>query len=325
MFHRVNILLRDLLSGNPALQSFAWKLRTEIWKLQNLRYPKRPFIDFGPELAEALSSRRPLAAGKIGKVELAALDHFLLRMRNVAKHKASRPYPRSISDSLFLNAGVFPQQEDIFDRFGCIYRDAVKEMDVLMSWGLQGETQIFHVLAPGAKLAPFASVEPYLSDEPWSALLEDKRVLVVSPFAETIARQYFGRRTDIWKNQRVLPAFTLLAIRCPLSAGVVKPAHSDWIEALDDLRAQMSAVDFDVALIGAGAFSLPLATHARSLGKIGVHMGGTTQILFGVYGNRWADKHNYPNYQTIFNEFWVRPNRSETPAEAVKIENACYW
>ena len=120
----------------------------------------------------------------------------------------------------------------------------------------------------------------------------------------------------------MLPEFTLLTIRPPFSAGLVAPKHPDWMAALDDLKAQMDNINFDVALIGAGAFSLPLATHAKMRGKVGIHLGGVLQILFGIYGNRWKDD---TEVQRFFNDNWVRPRKSETPEAVHKIENACYW
>jgi hypothetical protein len=102
----------------------------------------------------------------------------------------------------------------------------------------------------------------------------------------------------------------------------VTPVHKDWVAALDDLKGQMDAQDYDVALIGAGAFSLALATHAKARGRIGVHLGGTTQFLFGVYGGRWKDS---AEFQAFINKDWIRPDETETPQTVEKIENGCYW
>jgi hypothetical protein len=50
-------------------------------------------------------------------------------------------------------------------------------------------------------------------------------------------------------------------------------------------------------------------------------MGGATQLLFGVLGNRWQDR----DVSKFFNEHWKRPYPQETPEKANTIENACYW
>jgi hypothetical protein len=321
MLYRLYIFLRDAIRKSPLLHFYVWKLRKAVWRLQNLGEPRRPLVDAGPLLVAAIRSAQPLAAGKIGVGELRGLTHFLGRGQEVQNKQAPTPYPRYIAETLFLNTGVFPQQDDVFDKFGALFSDAVKEMDVLVSWDLQGEFRIFNSLARAAKLVPRTSLDAFMSNEPWTSALAGKRVLVVSPFTETIQRQY-PRRKELWRDPRVLPEFTLLAVRCPLSAGIAPPTHPDWITALADLKAQMDALDYDVVLVGAGAFSLPLVAHARRRGKVGVHLGGTLQVLFGVYGGRWKDN---KDFQRFINENWVRPNQNETPPTVHKIENACYW
>lgn len=321
MLHRLFIFLRDTSRKFPLLHFYVWKLRKAFWRLQSIGDRRRPIVDAGPVLMTAIRTAQPMAAGKIGLAELKGLTHFLRRVEDGQNKRALSMYPRYTAETLFLNAGVFPQRDDVFDKFGTIYRDAVKDMDVLVSWDLQGELKIFNKLAPLATLVPRTSLDPFFSAEPWSFALEGKRVLIVSPFTETIQRQY-ARRTELWRDSRILPEFTLLAVRCPLSAGIKPPEHSDWMAALDDLKAQMDAVDFDVVLVGAGAFSLPLVAHAKRRGKVGIHMGGTLQVLFGVYGARWKDN---KEFQSFINESWVRPNENETPPTAHKIENACYW
>ena len=60
-----------------------------------------------------------------------------------------------------------------------------------------------------------------------------------------------------------------------------------WFDALESMRAQIADKDFDVALIGAGAYGLPLAAFVKDLGRKTLHLGGVTQILFGIIGSRW--------------------------------------
>jgi hypothetical protein len=79
---------------------------------------------------------------------------------------------------------------------------------------------------------------------------------------------------------------------------------------------------FDVALLGCGAAGIPLAVHAKRLGKIGVHTGGPTQLLFGIRGGRWDTR---PEFQPFFNDAWVRPKPDETPKEAPKVDKGGYW
>jgi len=99
---------------------------------------------------------------------------------------------------------------------------------------------------------------------------------------------------------------------------MVPPRHQSWLHALDDLRQAMEREEFDVALVGAGAWSLPLVAHAKKLGKRGMHLGGSLQLLFGIKGARWDQK-------GFYNEAWIRPLPSEVPANHRLMEQGAYW
>ena len=88
------------------------------------------------------------------------------------------------------------------------------------------------------------------------------------------------------------------------------------------MRQQMASIPSDVVIVGAGAWSIPLVVHAKSLGAWAVHLGGATQILFGVKGRAW-EKHK--QISSFFNEAWTRPSARETPQGIQKIEDGRYW
>ena len=75
---------------------------------------------------------------------------------------------------------------------------------------------------------------------------------------------------------------------------------------------------FDVALIGAGAWSLPLAGRIKKTGRSAIHFGGETQLLFGIKGKRWE------NYG-IYNDAWISADPSEMPVNRDRVEQGCYW
>ena len=279
-------------------------------------------LDAGPFLSRAIGEGTPYAAGKIGVYELMAVRWYLKREARRKMGLSVLPYPRYIRETLFTNAGVFPVEDDFYDAFSDVFLEAVSSLDVVVAWNLKGEGRIFKKYCQDAMLAELRSLEPFNFTPPWSRALAGKRVLVISPFGKTIASQY-GRRTEIWDDPTILPEFELKTIVPPFSAGIVSPESRDWLEALDKLKEKMSATDFDVAIIGAGAFSLPLAAHAKALRRIGVHLGGGTQIAFGIIGKRWEA--NSRISKQVKRESWVRPSAEETPETVQKIENGCYW
>jgi hypothetical protein len=78
----------------------------------------------------------------------------------------------------------------------------------------------------------------------------------------------------------------------------------------------------EVVIVGCGAYGFPLAARLKAAAKQVIHLGGATQILFGIRGRRW-DQH--PQISCFYNPAWVRPAPGERPAGAEGVEAACYW
>lgn len=110
------------------------------------------------------------------------------------------------------------------------------------------------------------ALEPYRSSTPWSKALERKKVLVVHPFEESIQHQY-AIHEKIFKNQDILPDFELITYKAiQTNAGGICDFNT-WFEALDTMFEDIKKIDFDIAIIGCGAYGLPLAAKIKSLDK----------------------------------------------------------
>ena len=261
-------------------------------------------------IAERLRSEAPAAIGKIGASEMRALVNW----RN------GKPFSSFNFEEMHL-AGVFPTDQATLNRFGVSFSQTCADLDLLAVWGGRDERKFLDELCPGADLCRLTDLEPYYWDAPWSMELKNKRVLVISPFVESIERQY-ARRLDVWPETRLLPAFELKTLRMPHSDALVPSSFPSWFGMYEDLIQQGLAIDFDVAIVGAGAASLPLCAAFKRAGKIGIHLGGATQILFGISGKRWE---SHPQIAAFQNQSWVRPSSSETPEKIYKVERGAYW
>lgn len=217
------------------------------------------------------------------------------------------------------NAGFFSNSVRNIERFGELMISCMPNLDILMSW-IAGENLVRHYF-PNAKLAPLETLEPYYYIPAWTRALAGKKVLVVHPYAATIEKQY-QKRHLLFENRDFLPDFELKTIKAVQSIAYEQVEFADWFEALDHMKKQIADVDFDIAIIGCGAYGFPLASYVKDLGKKAVHMGGVTQILFGIKGRRWDD---IPIVSSLYNEHWVRPDKSETPQNASNVEGGCYW
>ena len=176
-------------------------------------------------------------------------------------------------------------------------------------------------------------MEPFWWDIPWTRVLEGKKVLVVHPFAQLIEKQYRDKRTKLFSNDKILPSFNLQTIQAIQSLGGESNDFNDWFEALRWMENEIDKKDFDICLIGCGAYGFPLAAHVKRVGKKAIHLGGVLQLLFGIKGKRWERKEYgvkewgipYGFYSTMMNQYWVYPNENVRPQNANKVEGGCYW
>ena len=147
-------------------------------------------------------------------------------------------------------------------------------------------------------------------------------MLVVHPFRKTIVAQY-ARRAQLFPGKNVLPEFaSLTVVQAVQGLGGQDTGYASWFDALAAMEREMDAADYDVAIVGAGAYSLPLAAHARDTGRAAIQMSGATQLLFGIKGKRW-DSHSIIG--KLYNDAWVRPDETEGITHKEKVEGGSYW
>lgn len=276
-------------------------------------------------LRHAILAGKPYCAARLGSTELAIID-FCDRYR--LQHDSDRSKLsqwlsfQSLKYRGWRGSGIFPPRGWVTDRFAREFLAALPAVDQLAVWYNHHEDRIVNKYCSRATLCELPDLEPYYHPNPWSGALAGKRVLVVHPFAETIKSQYEQHRARLFQDPLVLPEFELTTLQAVQSLLATPAGHQNWFEALAAMQQQISRIQFDCAIIGAGAYGLPLAVYVKSLGRCAVHVAGATQILFGIKGKRWE---THPVISKLFNEFWTRPSASETPGKAGRVESGCYW
>jgi len=281
-------------------------------------------------IATMLSAGTPCMISRFGSTELAAmLSVWDIRdPRSVwtkrwkvllGEMRATDRWSPRIRRHMADWSGFFPLTDTALERFADRLATDARAIDLLGSW-LPEEQRVRH-LFPDARIIPGRDLRPELYDPPWSRCLAGRRVLVIHPFAESIRRQY-DRRERIFPRLDVLPAFDLLTLPAVQSLGGESHGFPDWFAALDSMIERIDRVDYDVALIGAGAYGMPLAAHVKRSGRQAVHLGGPVQIMFGILGGRWDDD---PVVQRVRTDAWIRPLPEERPPTADRVERACYW
>jgi len=266
-------------------------------------------------IREEIMKPKPSMIARFGAVEIKGV--LYPRMPSVVRQLIRD----RVFSSMENNAGFFPMSVAGVERFSELMIEDMKLLDVLGSWRI--EERLLIKFFPSAKRVELRGLEPYLSENPWSEALEGLRILVVHPFNKTIECQYNEKRELLFLDKRVLPRFkSLETVKAVQSIAGNHTKYNDWFEALDSMKDAIDARDYDVAILGCGAYGFPLAAHVKRRGKKAIHLGGSTQILFGIKGRRWD---NHSLISPFYNKHWVRPAPEDVPVGAIKVEKGCYW
>lgn len=229
-------------------------------------------------------------------------------------------------------SGIFPESEDTAVRFSQRYLEDIPEIDLLGSFQYKEQ---FMPLKDDVVKVQLEMLYPFFVKDAWTRYLKGKKVLVIHPFEKTIMQQY-KKRALLFENPDVLPDFELKTLKAVQSIAGNKTPFASWFEALKYMEDEIDKIDFDICLLGCGAYGLPLAAYIKRKGKQAVHLGGGLQLLFGIKGKRWTEQyedilHYRPgididvNYRKLFNEHWTFPMDEDVPNNAKLVENACYW
>jgi hypothetical protein len=310
------------------------------------------FCDDAFLLKEKLKMGEPIMAGKIGINELRAIHNYFNnqeptvlnnekfsvfdiedngiqfenKLKNLGNFDADVKWNKDVFERIYLNNGIFPEGAFYIFNFLKEIIDSIRQSDALANWSIarlrKFEKQLILNLSPSCELVESRSLEPYYSGTPWTEELKNKKVLIVSPFVKSIKNQY-EKRSFLWQDPRILPDFELITLHHQLNPNLGVPSkYRNWVEMLQDIKNQISNIDFDTALIGTGASSLPIAAHCKKLGKQAIHLGGSLQILFGINGKRWEEK---PIIKSFQNRHWTKVLPEETPLKFKENESGCYW
>lgn len=285
---------------------------------------------------ELLQSGKPCMIARYGSTELSAIVNYLgvkNQERNIFKYIKGQSldwwWNKSILQQMQRWSGFFPPTPEKISQFCELILEDSKQVDILASW-IKSEHILTNELK-NVKKINFILFEPFWSRLPWSRCLKDKKILIVHPFADTITAQY-SKREKLFKNRDILPEFkSLQIIKAIQSLGGVANEFTDWFEALDYMKDEIDKRDYDICLIGCGAYGFPLAAHVKRRGKQAIHVGGSLQLLFGISGKRWENP-QYAihmrglgvDYIALQNDHWTRPMQTDITEQIHKVENGCY-
>lgn len=220
-------------------------------------------------------------------------------------------------DTLCSNAGFFPNDKTYLKKFRKEYFESSKKIDILAIWNYQNnffkKIKLIKKYPNIKHLIPLGSAGQ--ENHKWIKALENKKILIIHPFKATIEQQMKKR-----KQLEILPKIKKLEVIQAVQtiAGNKDSRFKDWFEALDYMKKEIDEKDFDIALVGCGAYGLPLSAYIKEKKKQVIHMGGGLQLLFGIKGKRWEKSGRFTKY-------WTYPLEQDVPKNNKIIEGGCYW
>ncbi len=287
---------------------------------KNLTEPKfrKPVLtaeEGNQRLYEKVLSGKPFAATRFGGTETKTIADVLYTK---AGGKWGGVNDRTLARIMQLS-GFFPEDKAALEQFVDLYMECCKDIDLLGVWNILLQSYLADECTTNAELAMLRMFEPYYFEKPWTRGLQGKKVVVIHPFARTIENQY-GKRRQLFENKEILPEFDLRCVKAVQTLAGNRCEHETWLDALEWMYRETMKEEFDVALLGCGAYGLPLAVKIKRAGKQAVHVGGSLQLFFGIKGGRW-DGHEVIG--KLYNEHWVRPSEAETIRKSEAVEGGC--
>ncbi len=289
-----------------------------------------------------LSKDEPCMISRFGTTEINCVNNYLCvhsqkpylsKVWDYISDKTHTPWwNESHFETMSIFSGIFPIGQNTAEKFSVRYLNDIPKIDLL---ACHQYYEKFMPLKSDIIKVQLEMLYPFFVDCPWTRILKGKKVLIIHPFEETIKSQYLKRHL-LFENKEILPEFELLTYKTVQSVAGTPVPFNSWFDALSLMENEIANIDFDIAIIGCGAYGLPLAAFIKRLGKKAVHLAGGTQLLFGIKGKRWVEQYSDEwdyrpgvkiniNYRPLFNESWCYPLEFDTPQNAKKVENGCYW
>lgn len=232
------------------------------------------------------------------------------------------------------NAGIFLPDANSVVKYSQLYLSAFQKCQCYIDWEPQGDvaggglqtayefiTDNFHC----QRVWSFGVADIFhliYLEKPWTFALEGKRLLIISPFADTFKKQV--KNLDKIYGRDMFPNCSFIFIKPPITNG--NNSSRPFDEELDSFISQIEKIkdEFDIALVSCGGYGNPVVARIYDLDKSAIYVGGVLQMYFGVYGSRWERER--PLVMRLFkNEYWVRPQPDERPDGFENVEQSCYW
>ena len=283
-------------------------------------------------ISNKVASQSPFLIPRISGIEnnVAVFLH-LITLKGA--HKELVQGIKRLIPAMKNNAGIHLPDEENVAAYSKHYLQAFDSCDCYGAWEQQGiyiqhiaQSHSYMMQKYGNTKTPFWAyafdIFHYIFSNPWTLALRNKRILLVSPFEESL-REKVPLRKNIY-GVDLFPDCTFTFLKPP-QTHASNPSRP-FIQELRSFQEKIDNVwsDFDVALLSCGGYANPIGSYIYKKGKSAIYVGGVLQMYFGILGSRWEKER--PDVLRLFiNDHWSRPKESERPKQSSKIEGGCYW
>jgi hypothetical protein len=291
------------------------------------------------QIKQALDTSKPIVIGKIGTNEL-----LLIYCYHLISQGRMKSYPPDVLREIEYGAGLYPIDNETISTFIKMFLESLRSVDIFASWNdrfIEFEEALYsNYIKPTINIVELTSLESFYTSREhwWQTLFAGKCILVISPFVESIKKQLAsGQREKVWRGKwngfwpddiqfkfiRFEHPWSLLSKEEQLKPNL--QSSKNFADKLKRFEKEVNiAGDFDIALIGAGCYSLPLCSYIKNnKHRISFHLGGGLQMMFGVYGARWNTTNGI--FKEYVNDAWIRPSGDEIPAGFKNQECGAYF
>lgn len=243
-------------------------------------------------------------------------------------------YDRSVDIEAVTESGVFPCSKLTTLSCASEQLNALNSTDILGIWPVPYLCKSLRFSNSRAKIIDLETLNILnvfnKSKDYWSKALLDQKILVVSPFKKTILNNYQNKLKIPFLDEILPNLNSLKVIKAPFGSFSVTNKNNNfseksWFLNLNDLKIKIAKEQFDICILGCGAYGFPLASFVKTnLNKKALHLGGTHQLLFGIKGGRWLKEKKYNSIKKYLLK-WQPPLLEEMPVHPSKaIEIGAY-
>ena len=235
---------------------------------------------------------------------------------------------KNITTDLYQNmlfgAGIQFKTVDDLTQYVKMYNTSVKNTTLIGIWdgGMYKQAKEYYDYLNNIKLNKICAhgLEPYyFMDEPTYKCIPHKKILIITSHKETTLSQL--PNLDKIYNKPIFDNAEFYIYK-PAQQNAGSHDTNSWQFHYNNMKQELADIkktfNFDIALVSAGGFGMPLCNYIYTeLNTSTIYVGGALQLFFGIMGKRWANNN--------MNSFWVKTLMVDKPLNTHLCEGSCYW